>query len=662
MIKGGATMLHATIVRSSRPHAYLRAVDVSAARAVPGVRAVLVGADLVRSGGLAPRQGVVLGDEPLLATGTVRYVGEPIAAIAADDPDAARAAARLIAVDYEDIPAVVGAVAARAASPLHPVPIERAEPLGELGLDAGEGPNACCRLALREGDPDGALARAARTFEDVFSVRRSARADVDPGACEVSWDPSGRALVRCATSAPHRLARRLARVLSIPASHVRVQATGPGPSDGEGRREALALALALETRRPVRLDGDEGPPPAGDYVGELRLTTAVDGDGRIVARRVRGLIDAGAYAGGLPRLLADVGRAAAGPYPVADVDVELVAVYTNAPPASAHGADLWLDLTWAHERQMDLIADRLGADALELRLAQLDDGAPLRECARAIGWGEPVTAADDGRVRARGIACGPAAGQAAVASTATARVNDDGSVNVLAGVVDGGDGGLRARLAERAIARLGVAPEQVHVAGVDTAIAPGDDAAGEPDGPQRALIALDRALDAVCAEAVGIAARLLNRPAEELSVSGGGVVAADGERLLGLSELVRRSASGNLIGHGRLRTAAGRDRDSGAPWASPWRQSAAAVEVALDPRTGAFELTRWNASGAAAEPGAAPASAADALAGKLPPAVAAALGNALARASGAGVLDLPPTASALLAGGANLAATAPEAR
>lgn len=609
-------MLHAAVARSTRPHARIVAVDVSAAQRVRGVRAAMTGADLLAMKAIHPRFGPVLRDQPILALDRVRYVGEPVVAIAAENQEAAAEAALAVDIEYEELPAVFDASnAIEESSPLLHEPAEGVGPtFPDVVLNLHAGHNVCNHFKIRKGDVERALEGATHVFEDEFTTPVVQHVALEPHVCVVDIDPSGRVSCWDTTQTPHFIANHLAELLELDASQVRVIVPSLGGAYGGKcytKIEPLTAMLALRTRRPVRLalTREEEFVTVTKHASELRLTTGLDAEGRIVARRTRCLFNTGAYADIGPRLIKNGGYGSPGPYAIPNVWVDSYAVFTNMPPAGAFRGYGQQQAAWAYETQMDMIADRLGLDPLELRMANLlvegdafHTGEPVRDChfkellteaATGVDWhagDQPVRSGS--RVRAKGFACAIKGTVTPSVSTATVRLNDDGSLNVLTSSVEMGQG-LKTVLADIVRERLGLPMELLHVSGVDTAITPYDQQTSSSRSTFCMGNAVLFALDDLVANLRSLAADLLGVETAALEVVGAEVRTPDGRRL-SFGDVVRRAGAGNLIGHGRFRTEGGLDRDTGQGVASAhWHQTAGAAEVEVDLETGVVEIVRY---------------------------------------------------------------------
>jgi CO/xanthine dehydrogenase Mo-binding subunit len=373
-------MLTAAVLTSPLPHARLRRVDVAAAMRVPGVRAVLTGAD-VR--GL--RQGRRLQDWPVLAWDRVRFVGDRVAAVAADTPAAAREALAAIRVVYEELPAVPDPEAAlRAGAPLLHPPTEA----GGYAFLAGarptvRHPNLHGEVVVETGTSSqlaAAFAAAHRVLTHTFSTPRQHAGHLEPHAVLAWRDDAGRFRVAASNKHPFLLRAQLAATLGVPMDGIVVDAPAIGGDfGGKGAplHEALCCLLTRATGRPVRsvLDYAEElqgatPRPATTMV----LSSAVDRDGMLLAHTADVVFDGGAYAAGSPldTLVPDVPSPAGGlstlsAYSVPLARMRFASVYTTTVPAGHVRAPGEVQARFAGESHLDLVARELGLDPLELR-------------------------------------------------------------------------------------------------------------------------------------------------------------------------------------------------------------------------------------------------------------------------------------------------------
>src|SRR5579871_4857689 len=216
-------MLHARLLRSTTPHARLTRVDVSRACRAPGVFAVVTGDDLRRRGDLNPYFGPVFRDQPVLAIDKVRFVGDPVAAVLAEDADRAQDALELIDVEYEDLPAVFDPLEALAddAPILHESPPVLGATFADLVIHTEASSNVCNQFKLRKGDVERGFAESEFVFEDTFRSPAVQHVPLETHAC-VAQVEGGRVSVWATTQTPHVLRAQLAEMFGLPASAVRV--------------------------------------------------------------------------------------------------------------------------------------------------------------------------------------------------------------------------------------------------------------------------------------------------------------------------------------------------------------------------------------------------------------------------------------------------------
>jgi CO/xanthine dehydrogenase Mo-binding subunit len=404
-------LLHGKVVRAEVPCARIAAMDVSAARALPGVVAVLTAADVPWNqvveqvtGGLG-ELAVAL---PVVAADRVRYQGEPIALVAAVTPQIAEQAAELIDVDYEDLPGVFD-------------PERALEPDAPLVHDEG---NLLVSWTIARGDVEAALAAAEVVVEGEYRTQRVEHAYLEPEA-GVGWvDTSGVVTLRVATQVIEHAAT-IATILGLPQSRVRVISTYMGGGFGGKEDMTVEPYLALlvwRTRRPVRMvwerqDSIMASTKRHPFI--MRYRTGVRRDGSIVAQDVDIVGDAGAYPYLSPRVLFAACVTASGPYRVPNVRHRARAVFTNNVPTSAFRGFGAMQVTFGYEQQMDRVAERLGLTPQAVRERnflnkgdtiptgeRLDTAVAAGECLRRAleALGEPARPSGPGRRVGRGFA------------------------------------------------------------------------------------------------------------------------------------------------------------------------------------------------------------------------------------------------------------------
>ena len=481
-------MLHAAFVGSPYPHARIVRIDTAAARAVPGVRAVLTGADVRPA-----RFGRRLQDWPVLAWDRARFIGDRVAAVAADTLAAAEEAARLVEVEYEELPAVFDAAEALAdgAPDLHPDASEE-KLLG--GTRTALPRNVQGRVTHEHGDVDAAFASATHVFEHTFVVPRVHQAYIEPRAAMV-WLEGETTHVVTTNKAPFSLRDHLAGTFDLPAERFVVHTPHVGGDfGGKGLSidEFALVFLARATGRPVRAlmrYADELQVSNTRHAGTIRLRTGFDAEGRITAHEARVVFDGGAYAAGkpTPALIPGDGTFTLAGYRVAASRIDVVCAYTNQLPGGNARAPGQPQVNFAAESHLDIAARELGIDPLALRERNAiragetdvlgaewhDSELPrvLERLRREMRW-----EAKPPEGRGRGVSLGARhVGRGATSMELT--LGTDGVVAVRTGVTDQGGGALT--MIQRVIAQeLGLRPEQVRVEQVDTATSARDPGVG----------------------------------------------------------------------------------------------------------------------------------------------------------------------------------------
>jgi CO/xanthine dehydrogenase Mo-binding subunit len=552
-------MLWGKIARSASPHARIVRIDVESARALPGVRAVITAADVPDV-----RYGAAVKDETVFARDTVRYVGQPIAAVAAVSLEAAEAAVAAIDVAYEPLPAALDLDAALA--PGAPLIHESWMSYTAIPILQREG-NVCNRARIVVGDVERGFAEADRIFEHRFRTGMVHQGYTEPRAAVAAWDHAGQVTVWSNTQLPFEAQNTLAEIIEILPSKIRVLVPGIGGAFGGKLRvgvEHVAAFLARKSGRPVKIVTTSEEELTAAYPRQgavVELKTGVTRDGRITAKAGRIWLDTGAFAGSGPGVASVATLVLAGPYRIPNLHLEGFAVYTNKTNCGSFRAPSGPQANFAVESQMDIIADALGLDPLELRLrnivregdegptGQLLTGVGLEECllraAAAIGWSDRRPAPG----RGKGLACGwwtTTGGSSGV----YVKINPDGTVALNTGAAEIGTAALTGA-AQVLAEELGVALDAVNVVSADTLSTPFDLGAQG----SRTAFAVGNACRVAVAELkrqlFALAAAELGAEPDGLALADGHVVAMDGKRV-SLAELARRSqqTGGGVIAHG----------------------------------------------------------------------------------------------------------------
>ncbi|MBM3678536.1 MAG: xanthine dehydrogenase subunit D, partial [Actinobacteria bacterium] len=355
-------MLWGHTLRSPHPHARVVEIDVGPALTMPGVHAVLTHADVPGR----KTYGLEFADQPVLAIDRVRYVGEPVAVVAADHPEQARRAAEAIRVDYEELPVVDDMETATEAEPLHD-----GKPTAGHGYRDDPRPNVVRHLVVRHGDPDvvGDV-----VVEGTYTVGIQDQAFLGTESGLAVPDGEGGVDIYVATQWVHADRDQTAPCLWLEPEEVRIHLAGVGGAFG-GREDMSiqihSALLALHTNRPVKMVYSREESFVGHvhrHPARIRFQHHATREGRLVCVRADIRLDGGAYASTTAAVVGNAGALAVGPYRVDNVLIESTGVYTNNPPCGAMRGFGVVQTCFAGEAQMDRLAAELGIDPIELRL------------------------------------------------------------------------------------------------------------------------------------------------------------------------------------------------------------------------------------------------------------------------------------------------------
>ena len=375
-----AGMLWGHTVRSPHAHARIIEIDVSAALASPGVHAVLTHEDVPGS----KRYGLEFPDQPVLAFERVRYFGEAVAVIAAEEPEQARRAAARVRIEYEPLEPVVDPERAFDAPPLHDE-----SPTAGHGYRDDPRPNVVRSIVIRRGDPE---TEADATVSGFYEVGMQDQAFLGPESGLAVPDGEGGVDIYVATQWLHVDRDQVAPCLNLPPDQVRIHLAGVGGAFGG--REDLSMQihgalLALHTNRPVKIVYSREE----SFVGHIHRHPAriwaehrASSAGKLVCVRMRILLDGGAYASSSTAVTSNAASFACGPYTVENALIESTSVYTNNPPCGAMRGFGAVQSCFAAEAQMDKLAAALDIDPVELRLLNaLEPGEQLPTGQRITG-------------------------------------------------------------------------------------------------------------------------------------------------------------------------------------------------------------------------------------------------------------------------------------
>lgn len=595
-------MLHAKVLRSPIAHGTISDIDTSAAEQLPGVIAVLTGADL---GDIDPYYGHAIKDRPVLAIDRVRFVGEPVAAVAALDEATAAAAVDLIDVDYEPLPVLASLPTALApdAAPIHQG-LQREGLFHGLGtLPEREG-NTCYRYRIERGSTDEVFAEADVVVQGEYIFPAVYQYAMETHSVIASYDHNGVELwANC--QHPFLVRAEIAALFDLPAQSVRIHVPYLGGGFGSKsytKMEPITVALARKADRPVKLVNrvDESMVTTRRHGMRARMRTASTAEGRLLARQVQLSLDTGAYADNGPRVTATAGDAAPGPYGWDAVAVDAACVYTNTGPSGSYRAFGATHLQWIGESQVDEVARRTGLDPLEIRRRNLlkpgeevrPGGKPLdadligdvEKVAAAIGWDDPKD-----EYTGRGVSVGLLAAGAHPVSTAAVRMEAAGEVSAHISSTEMGQG-TRQVMAQITGEVLGLQAADVRVKGADTSHSPYDRSTGASRSTTVAGLALQRAAEDLLDQLRETAATHWQTDPAGIQVGDGGL--RHGDEHLPYPELIIKRfgfVGGELVGRGEVRPEGTGSYAEGPVF---WEVCIAGVEATVDPGTGEVRIVR----------------------------------------------------------------------
>lgn len=618
-------MLYGAIVPSPLPKGRIVSIDPSAALELPGVRAVITYDDLVDPNGpircQATTWGPILRDQPILAPGEVRYVGEPVAAVVADNPRTAREAARLVEVDIEPEPAVTDL--AEAMEPGAPL-VHREQPELSPGVyrtslvpEFGKS-NIVMTYEIAEGDVEAAFAAADRVFEDEFTFPSTFHYAMEPH-CAIALAERGHLTVWSSQQHPSQVQRELGRLFGYPTGHVRVIATYVGGGFG-GKTwphiEPLATALSKAVGAPVKVELDvaQSVLVSRRHEAMSRVRSALDASGNIIAYTVDIYLDAGAYAAMGPLVIQKAAHRALGAYAFPAYRARAYMVYTNRSPSGSARAIGGPQGAWGLEEHLNRVAHATGQDLLTFRARHTapkgteirkgmtpitSDLSYVAERMRALmeAGAEQADGTQQARTEGpapfgkaaawrygRGAAFGVCDPGASPVSTAIVRLAADGSATALVGSSELGQG-VRTVIRQIVAETLGLPYERVHVPVTDTGFGPFDASTGASRSTVMAGLAAQRAALDVRERIVAMAAEQWGVPKEEVRIEGGIARGPAGqEKPLGAFVVEYFGGDGAFLGRGEVRS---REFPTSPPF---WEVAAGGVRIAVDTDTGVVKV------------------------------------------------------------------------
>jgi carbon-monoxide dehydrogenase large subunit len=608
-------MLYGKVLRSSLPHAKILNVDISRAQKLLGVKGVVTGKDLMG------RYGTCIQDQPYYCFDKVRYVGDPVAGVAATDLDIAEEALELIKVDYEELPPVLDPV--KGMEPDAPLIHEE---LGSYWCGPHyfpvPGTNICNHFKLRKGDLDEGFRQSDFISEDTFKTQMVQHCHLEPHAAIAQVSPSGQITIWTNTQHPYSCRRELARSLGMPMNQIRIIVTYVGGGFGGKvylKVEPLSVVLAMKVKnsRPVQIvltrEEEFYATSIVRHPAVIQIKTGVKRDGTLMARRVKLVWDTGAYADAGPPISRNAGFSCNGPYKIPNLWVDSYCVYTNKTIAGAFRGFGIPQIMWAIDSQMDILAEGIGMDPVEIRLKNaLEEGSisstgeilhsvGIKECiqksAEAIDWGKR-----SGENRGKGIGVMHKMTMAPSSSSAFVKLSDDGTAEVLTSTVDMGQGSSTI-FAQIVAEELGLNVKDIKVASPDTSVTPFDHGTSSSRSTFHMGNAVKQAAVDAKRQLLEVAAEELEANPEDLEVRKGLIfVKGSPEKNIPLSKV---SMGGSYLAIGKGKPIMGRGTFN-VPDATPldpetgqgakptvfWMYAAQAAEVEVDRETGKVKVLK----------------------------------------------------------------------
>ncbi len=526
-------LLWAKVLRSPIPHGRIKSIDMSKAKALPGVRAVLTGAEVANV-----FVGTRVKDQPVLVTDRVRFVGDPVAAVAADSEAIADQALTLIDVEYQELPGVYEPEEAlKPDAPL--IHEDRARYKNAPKIPEGISAHNLQSFAQwKHGDLDTAFAKAARVFEHTFRTPLSHHGYLEPCACTVQVHGDGRVEVWAANKGPWGLRDQMAEDFGLTKEMIKVHIVHVGGDFGAKASlidVPIAYHLSKATGRPVKLvfDYTEEILAGGHrHPAVIHLRTGVEADGTLAAVKSTIYFSGGAYGAqkANPQVTVLGGRRLASMYRVPAICCDTYCAYTNQVPCTQTRTPGSPQIVFAFESQLDIIAKEMGIDPVDLRRRNIlhdGDSSPMGEkwqhilvgetlerAVKASGWNKGARKSN----RGWGMALYERGAPEGKASTALT-LETDGRVTILTGVPDVGPGYYT--VVQQIVCEvLGLEPKLVGVKFEDTDSLPFDPGTGGSKQTNTSAHAVNKAAREVCERLVALAARELACKPEDIQQDG----------------------------------------------------------------------------------------------------------------------------------------------
>jgi len=577
-------MLSGKILRSSYPHARILSIDTKPAEDLPGVVAVLTAGDIAD---VNP----IYNGRPVIAMNKVRYVGEPVAAVAAVDLASAEEALSLIQVNYEELPAVTG--------------IDAALKNGAPSIHEDKNGNIGTHERVVRGDVDEGFAQSDEIVEDTFTFPMVYHYAMEPHSVIAHYGDD-EITVWSSAQHPFQVRGDIARIFKVPQAKVRLIINYLGGGYGSKsytKFEPLVVALARKAKRPVRICNSVGESmvTVRRHGARVRIKTGVKRDGTIMAREAEIYLDTGGYDDNGPQVTARSATRVLGPYWIPHIRTNAYQVYTNTGSAGSYRAIGAPQVIYAGESQIEMVAARIGMDPADLRMKNLlKKGQELRPGLKGIDANLASTlkslVRESGWVKARkksnaavGMGCAITNAGATPVSVAMIRMQSDGIANIAAGSTEMGQG-VRTTLTQIAAEELTSPIESFRMLGADTKVTPYDSSTGSSRSTTLMGTAVQKAARDLKQQFMTIGAQAMGVKPRQVEVEDGALIC--GEARLTFREAFERrfgkGSGGEMIGRGE---AGPEITDNQLPVF--WEVGMGAAEVAIDHETGEVRLKKF---------------------------------------------------------------------
>lgn len=617
-------MLCAKILRSPYPHAKILNIDISRAKALKGVKAVLSGQDIPTE-----RIGLSLRDRPVLAQGVTRFVGEPVVAIAANNEEVAEEALSIVKVDYEELPAIFDPEESMKSKPrviIHPELFTyTVSPLLKFMKHKfnPDMPNCFIHHKIRQGNLEQGFQEADVIVENRFSTARIQHAAMEPHSAIAKFESNGALTLWSTEQAVWRHKYELCRVFNLSTSKLRLIGLyiggGFGGKSNMQQVTAPAVLLALRTRSPVNLTLKRNEVFSDGFVGCPMIINIKDGlkkDGTLTAREMKLVLDSGAYSGTTIIIANNAGFGATSTYKAPHFKLDSYAVATNNPPGGPFRGFGVRQVNWAVESQMDMIAEKLDIDPLELRKRNLLKEGEINACgeivhsigakqclekiAERIHWHHEASTQRDGPWRkGKGLALGNKYTTGGTSSVALVKVHDDATIEVRHSAAELGQG-CNTVFAQIAAEEFGVSADKINVIYTDTGVTPYDWATVS----SRATFHVGNAVRLACKDAkqqvLELASKKMNTSLQDLAIRDGYVHAmTEPDKSVGINDIFMDggfvSEGGEILGKATYtcpRSKEDPETGQGERLVASYTYGACGAEVSVNTETGSVRIDR----------------------------------------------------------------------